>query len=79
MRAREFWIWPDHNAVKPVGKYLTMTPSNKVPPIHVREVVPIDWEHVWEGIAFNKYTQHVDQPTKEMIKQLVEAQLKGEE
>lgn len=40
MKLREFWVWPDHNAIKNVGEYLTMTPSNKVNPIHVREVCP---------------------------------------
>lgn len=70
MKPREFWI-------DLITKEVHLGPLSEQS-IRVREVVPIDWERVWEGIAFNKYTQHVDQPTKEMIKQLVEAQLKEE-
>lgn len=73
-KPREFWIPMDSTGQ--AGVVWVRDPKNyqNVPWdfIHVREIVPIDWDKVWKN-----YTG--DDCYKEKIQQLVEKQLAGEE
>ncbi len=71
-KPREFWIDVDELPHYYVHSDISQAKTNS---IHVREVVPIDW-----SLIFTDYwlqTQAMD--NLELIKELVEEQLAGEE
>lgn len=87
-KPREFWIKVDWitgalraGAVN-FDLHLELNSGSKDLEFHVREVVPIDWEKVWEGIR--QWSLPIDEleSAKQMqdkIQELVEKQIKGEE
>jgi hypothetical protein len=48
------------------------------PDIHVREVLPIDWEKVWSEFEKDPYGAPMPNFRKEVLQQFVEKQLAGE-
>lgn len=77
MKPREFWIRTDRNGLP---NAVSQTPINKKHNddelTHVREVMRIDWEKVWDDYNFVPKNHSVD---RQLIKELIEKQLAGEE
>ncbi len=75
MKLKEFWVDPKdiHDGYHEGWFYEN---GDRRRSLHVREVVPIDWEKVWDGFDFG--IMFPDQIRK-LVQELVEAQLKGEE
>lgn len=76
-KPREFWITFQPYEKDPLGpcvnilKYVATFDHEHG--VHVREVMPIDWDKIWESIP------DVDPENFDKIQQLVEKQLAGEE
>ncbi len=80
-KPREFWIdkdaYDENLETKSQGIIAYFKkPSRANKPIHVREVVPLDWIKIWQ--SYNKLKLHDNPGPRALIQQLVEAQLKGE-
>lgn len=74
MKPREFWISDDLEYVSVNTKYCE---PEYGPWMHVREVLPIDWERVWVAFAEQNYTYIISKSDQITIKALVERALKG--
>ena len=77
LRPREFWINPEHNLCLEFGGKAKIGLNGEqqlLPMIHVREVVPIDWNKVWK--TWEKDNGYdIDYG---VVQDLVEKALKGE-
>lgn len=81
MKPREFWIakketliFTDGNLLHPTIQ-ISMAVSKKFEGgIHVREVMPIDWERIWDSMAIIP----PNKDAKEAFQEFVEQTLKGE-
>ena len=77
-KPREFWI-KDHGGPTFDVEVLYTPISNS---IHVREVVPIDWEKIkneFDDHLFDNGDRAVFNSSWDKVKELVEKQLRGEE
>lgn len=73
MKPREFWV---REAIDLFGGPCLLVYDLRLADkdIHVREVVPIDWEKVWKEYGGAHFWE-----SKEQIQELIEKQLVGEE
>lgn len=78
MKPREFWIWGSIVSDKPINFSEIHKQGYSASQIHAREVVPIDWEKVWQEYAMRGECGIFNDDEK-IIEDLVEKQLKGEE
>lgn len=89
MKAREFWLSSiglggSFQVIPPLDDFVPYIQRENEPErIKVREVVPIDWQHIWVRMDSMLWPQ--DNPNemisreREMIQELVEKQLRDEE
>lgn len=76
-KPREFWIEPcDTDAKSFKDGYASLSNVEQPRTIHVREVVPIDWEKVLA--EFKMRATYRDYSEFSLIQELVEKSLKGE-
>ncbi len=75
-KAREFWI---NLKVSPKSAYPEPNFGGRKGLIHVREVVPIDWEKVWKKfMSTANFNEGFGMAEVKQIQELVEKALKGE-
>lgn len=68
LKPREFWIQKSHMKAYEA-------PDDVIGAIHVREVVPIDWEKLWRD--FNQQELNAPLIVKHWVMKLVNEQLNG--
>lgn len=83
MKPRQFYVIPptkifdgeEYNIGSVADKIEEYTENAQKEAIHVREVIPINWDRIWEQFKL----QGIRFEHKNFLKELIEKALKGEE